>query len=72
MFLCLQGHRESARDIELHVTILPLLCWGNFAYLDCIHDVFAFSSWKLIFVSTAFVHNKNLYAVRIGILLMEN
>lgn len=64
--------------MSLHATFIPTLPYclccagGNYVYLDCICDAFAFSSWKLIFVSTAFVHNKNLYAVRIGILLMEN
>lgn len=54
--------------------ILPycIRCRGNYLYWDRICAAFAFSPGKWIFVSIAFVHNKDLYTMRIRILLMEN
>ena len=54
--------------------ILPycIHCEGNHLYQDHICDAFAFSPGKWVSASITFVHNENLYATRIRILLIEN
>lgn len=68
---CLPGH-----CVSLDATLNPGLPYrlrrgGNYWQQDHVCDAFAFSAGKLISYSITFVHNENLYTMRIRNLLME-